>query len=171
MNKRDAGLTMTTVYPTEKGWWLRRIVDDVRRLAREHDTPDLALMNAAAILERLVETPKALDALYPMRKQRASVASDVAVDYLATNERLGQRMSKKARAEVATAWGLKRDKQVEEYLTKYRAAAEYRLRELTESPFQRPGAFRGTFNGKEEFWTRESLLLAVSQHLRKRQEK
>ncbi len=188
-------LPIQTVWPAkyEGPGSLPRLIRQIRELAKQHDTPELTLLNVATVLERLDATPEAFALLYPRdRSARAPWASVVAVDLTATRARyvsvLGERRRKesfqRAMEEVSKAWNIP-GRTIEGYLRAHRRYAEYQVFTETGVNVTADGkrfshidrglspsvgtVMRIDASGKEEYWTAATLLEALSQDLRKLQ--
>lgn len=124
------------------------------------------------ILRRVLESPRAREALWPERKgrKRAPNQSDIALHYLVLKDIYGPGKSVRARQAVAKAWGVKQ-KTVADTFTDHKSSATYWLKYWTDSA-ERENAHSGkagiTRNGVFHAypdWTPESIREALAEDL------
>lgn len=141
-----------------------------RRPLRECQMSDNERLAVAAFLRRVAENPAALAALQgePKRGRRSTLASDyaVALDYLATCERLGK--SEAAVSEVRRAWKLSRASVLRKYQQSTLAKSRQPGRKYKGDPVS---AELARIERANPGMPRDELLLAVSYELRKNKSK
>lgn len=159
-------LGLCVIGPAE-GDYFRRRAAALKRIAGqrgENDTSEFDLLNAAAILEQLANSPKAMTALSGRRSgPRGGAGFDMALDALAQRELEGPGRTDAADFAIAQAWGVTPGS-VKDALTKWRAGVVYELSALVDA---RVGKLKSKVGRKPaQYWTREDLLRAISADIR-----
>lgn len=130
-------LGITTVYPGARDipFTIEHLAAELQKRGEESQPPDMMLLNAALILQRLADSPKARRVLFghvrPRTRDRNVPRHDIVLDVVVTKRRYKlekqRAYAKRALLDVAEAWGMKW-KTVEGYEKSLRTYAENEMR-------------------------------------------
>lgn len=165
-------LGITTVYPGARSipFTIEHLAAELQKRGEASQPPDMVLLNAALMLQRLADSPKARRALFGHVRRRTPGQSrarhDIALDVFVTKRRYkleNQRAyAKRALLDVAEAWGVKW-KTVEAYEKSLRTYAENEVRALLCLLLDKSLAGSAAINAEKD------ILSRLSQELRSMQ--